>query len=300
MSTIHYPLHPAQRDIFIDQVMNPASLRYSQGCYVLLKDTVNKSLFLSSVKQMLFAHDVFRLQFDADEPDFPAVLVSELPSTIFLEKDFSDKSEEEALIWMHEQLNTPILLKPGNFPHLHYFLKLSDDTYCYFMHYHHIILDGLGLSNWFKDVAECYQALANDVYSRQEKPSYVSIMKTADEEYNSSVYEQTMNYWKQKFTKPLPSLLEKKYPITGEGTSELYTVALNKKQIDCLASLQKDTGAGLSALSLAVLNIYFGHITGESQFALGVTVHKRRSNWERSSAGMFSGVLPFPGQYDPE
>ncbi|AYZ36368.1 amino acid adenylation domain-containing protein [Chryseobacterium indologenes] len=300
MSTIHYPLHPAQRDIFIDQVMNPASLRYSQGCYVLLKDTVNKSLFLSSVKQMLFAHDVFRLQFDADEPDFPAVLVSELPSTIFLEKDFSDKSEEEALIWMHEQLNTPILLKPGNFPHQHYFLKLSDDTYCYFMHYHHIILDGLGLSNWFKDVAECYQALANDVYSRQEKPSYVSIMKTADEEYNSSVYEQTMNYWKQKFTKPLPSLLEKKYPITGEGTSELYTVALNKKQIDCLASLQKDTGAGLSALSLAVLNIYFGHITGESQFALGVTVHKRRSNWERSSAGMFSGVLPLPGQYDPE
>lgn len=300
MNTIHYSLHPAQRDIFIDQVMNPDSLRYSQGCYLILKDNLNKDLFLSSVNQMLSAHDVFRLQFDTDEVDSPATLIPELPSTIFVEKDFSNKSEEDALMWMQEQLNIPISLIPGNFPHQHYIIKINDNTHWYFMHYHHIILDGLGLSNWFKEVAECYRELADEVYSDKDIPSYVSVMKTADDYNKSSAYEETRQYWKEKFPKLLPSLLEKKYPVLGKETSGIYTLEPNEKQIASLDSLKKYTGVGLSALSLAALNIYLGQVTGQHQFALGVTLHKRKNAVERSSVGMFSGVLPFLGQYNPE
>ncbi|MCQ9637621.1 amino acid adenylation domain-containing protein [Chryseobacterium sp. WG23] len=302
MSTIHYPLHPAQRDIFIDQVMNPTSLRYSQGCYLTLKGPLDKNIFFSSVKQMLFAYDVFRLQFDIDDLDSTAILVAELPSTVFTEKDFSGESEEIALIWMQEQLNIPIVLKPGHYPHKHYLLKINDDTYWYFIHYHHIILDGFGLSNWLKEVAQYYRENTSAISRIKEGPSYVTLMKTADECYKSHVYEETREYWKNKFTEPLPSLLDKKYPIKGKETSGLYTIELNTAQTAYLDSLKKGAGvgAGLSAFSLAVLTIYLGQVTEENTFTLGVTLHKRRTDFERSSVGMFSGILPFSCQYDPE
>ncbi|AKK73889.1 hypothetical protein OK18_15880 [Chryseobacterium gallinarum] len=280
--------------------MNPDSVRNNRGCYLILKGPVEKNLFFSAVNQMLSAHDVFQLQFNADELESMAHLVPASSVAVFSEKDFTGESEEQALSWMQEQLTEPVLLQPGSYPHYHYLLKISDDTYWYFMHYHHIILDGWGLANWFKALAACYRELKAGNNPVIKSQSYAIAMTKAHDDYTSSAYEETKNYWKKKFKDPLPSLLEKKYTIQKEDQSGIYTMQLDEKQNACLADLKEHTGSGLSALSLAMLNVYWARITGEHEFALGITLHKRRTDEERSCVGMFSGVLPFHCRYDPE
>ncbi|KFF74889.1 hypothetical protein HX13_12990 [Chryseobacterium sp. P1-3] len=280
--------------------MNPDSVRNNRGCYLILKGPVEKNLFFSAVNQMLSAHDVFQLQFNADELESMAHLVPASSVAVFSEKDFTGESEEQALSWMQEQLTEPVLLQPGSYPHYHYLLKISDDTYWYFMHYHHIILDGWGLANGFKALAACYRELKAGNNPVIKSQSYAIAMTKAHDDYTSSAYEETKNYWKKKFKDPLPSLLEKKYTIQKEDQSGIYTIQLDEKQNACLADLKEHTGSGLSALSLAMLNVYWARITGEHEFALGITLHKRRTDEERSCVGMFSGVLPFHCRYDPE
>ncbi len=294
-------LHPAQQDIYIDQLMRYNSPQYNVGFYLILKGDLDKSLFSSVLEEALAAHDVFRLRFNLDDPDPVAIVAEDHSSGVLKEHDFSllAEAEKTAITWISGLMDSHMQLNPDHVPHEHYLLKINDDTYWYFSRFHHLIADGVGLSNWLNSLSEHFRAKKAQVKLKTESPSYLSFMKTAVDYYQTSAYAATKKYWEQKITEDFPVLLDKKHQPSAQQSS-IYTVDLSLEQAQILKGLNPGGGAGIQKILLAALIVYFARVTGKYRPVLGIAAHKRGTAEERKCIGMFSGLLPFFGNYNPD
>lgn len=298
-----FPLHPAQQDIYVDQVMHHSSPDYNLGFYLILTGNLDKTLFSSALDDALSTHDVFRLRFDLDRPEPVAIIADDHPRDILIEKDFTEAIDPEKLArtWLQERLDSPMLLQPALLPHEHYLLKINENISWYFCRFHHLVMDGVGLSNWLNDLGEHFRERKAGGKRMVKAPSYLELMKTTADYYQSAAYVATKHYWQQKIPATFPVLLEKKHQsIAQKYSSGIHTLELSPAQDAIMKDLINGKGAGIQKLSLAALIIYFARITGQQQPAFGISLHKRGSMEERKCVGMFSGLLPFCGSYDPE
>jgi amino acid adenylation domain-containing protein len=65
-----------------------------------------------------------------------------------------------------------------------------------------------------------------------------------------------------------------------------------------LEHIQEVCNASLQQLTIAALLIYFGNVTPLTDFIFGIPVHKRGSRQQRNTVGIFTGALPFKGNYN--
>ncbi|MBB6270489.1 amino acid adenylation domain-containing protein [Pedobacter cryoconitis] len=300
MTEKKFPLHPAQQDIYIDQLMHHYSPDYNLGFYLILTGHLDKAWFSSALENALAAHDVFRLRFDFDYPEPIALASDQDYKDVLTEKDFSNRPnpEENARVWMQELLDRPMRLKPDVLAHEHYLLKIDEGSYWYFSRFHHLVMDGFGLSNWLNSLGEYFRADKKAINTKNH--SYLSLMKTTADYYQSSAYAATKKYWEQKIQGDFPVLLNKKYKPVEQQSSGIHLLTLNPAQDAIIKTLNTSSTAGIQKLMLAALTIYFARTTGQHQPVLGVSLHKRGTREERKCVGMFSGLLPFCGHYIPE
>ena len=64
------PLHPAQLDVYLDQVINPDSPHYNIGGYMKICGPLNKDVFTAAVNSVVNVFDALNARFDLndDEP----------------------------------------------------------------------------------------------------------------------------------------------------------------------------------------------------------------------------------------
>ena len=297
-----FPLHPAQQDIYVDQVMHHSSPDYNLGFCLILTGDIDRALFSSALDDALSAHDVFRLRFDLNHPEPVAIVSEDNLRDILKEKDFSKRTDPEkaAVAWMQKLIDTPMVLQPDFLPYEHYLLQINESTWWYFSRLHHLVIDGVGISNWLNDLAAHFRERKAGRKYTAKKPSYLSLMKTAVNYYQSADYALTKNYWREKVSATLPVLLEKKSQTLVQQGSGIYTLVLSPEQDAIIKVLNDGKGAGIQKLCLAALSIYFARTTDQYQPVFGISLHKRRTEDERQCIGMFSGLLPFCTNYDPE
>ena len=61
MQKATFPMHPAQKDIYVDQLINKDSPHYNLGGYIKLKGSLDKAKFFESVNSAPFVFDVFKM-----------------------------------------------------------------------------------------------------------------------------------------------------------------------------------------------------------------------------------------------
>ncbi|UOE51896.1 amino acid adenylation domain-containing protein [Mucilaginibacter sp. SMC90] len=304
MSRLQFPLHPAQREVYINQLLNMDSPQYNIGGYIVLKGDLNVEKFHETVGSLPFVFDAFKMSFDFKSPDFIYQLNTEINECELIEADFSTQADPgaEAKIWMQQAFSIPFDLAGGTTPYEHYLIKIADNEHWFLMKYHHLITDGYGVGVSVEYLAKKYRSLVAGEPFIFNAPFYQFETVRANEYYNSESYKKDGDYWKGKIAAKPEKLLSKRYPqYNNEGkTGTTFNIDISNNQKIQLEHVQLICNASLQQLTIAALIIYFGKITSLTDFVIGTPVHKRGARQQRGTVGIFTGALPFKGNYKEE
>ena len=297
-------LHPAQRDIYTDQLIHADSPKYNIGGYIKIKGRLNIDKFRAAVNSAPEVFDVFKMRFVAD-PDQPLCFLEENYTRLSLEElDFTDRNDPatEARKWMQTRFNIPFIINEENLLCEYQLLKIAGDEHWLFGRCHHLITDGYGFIVFVQYVGKKYTSLVTGNSIQFSYPLYHSELQKESGYFSSAVYQSDAAYWKQKISEKPSKILSKKYRLQkgSDKTTATYTCDITEEQRKMLDQLQLTVGMGLQQLTIAALLIYFGKISGETEFIFGIPLHKRVSRQLRNIVGMFSGILPFKGKYQKE
>ena len=303
MSKTTFRLHPAQQDVFIDQLINVNSPQYNIGGYIVLKGPLNKELLKQTISNAPAIFDAFRMRFDMNAPDLVGYLDDSFETFQLGETDLSGKphATEYAKAWMQERMNTVFQLKQDSCLFEQVLLKISDNEHWLFGRFHHLVMDGFGFIVWVKYMASKYKSLVEGEPFTNEYFSYLSEASAANSAINTASTMQDDTYWKEKIPSRPGPLLKKKYEIVESSETKAGSISINltaqqRQQLDQLAHELK---ASLQQITIAALLIYFKKITSENRFLLGIPVHKRNSRKLRNIVGLFNSFLPFTGELEP-
>jgi len=302
MSEYEFPLHPAQQDVYLDQLLNTDSPQYNIGGYIVLNGDLDKAKFHEAVNSVPEVFDSFKMRFDAGEGDLLCHYESEYAEAALNELDFSGRTAPggEAVDWMQSRFNTAFVLKKGRLPFEQYLIKISESEHWFFGRYHHLITDGYGFIVYVQYVSRKYSALVSGEEVSFSYPSYREASLAANDYYHSAGYQEDGNYWKEKIPVIPEKLLSKRYTNIAGKTGTTYNIDLGEAQRARLEELQVSSKTGLQQLTIAALLIYFGKLSSSTEFIFGTPIHKRGSRQLRNTVGMFSGILPFKGHYNKE
>jgi hypothetical protein len=107
MQNTPLPLHPAQQDVYTDQLINVESSHYNVGGYITLKGPLNKAKFHETVNSGARVFDAFKMRFDLEAADYVGYSDENFQKCELGEQDFSDDdhSAEKARVWMQNRFN---------------------------------------------------------------------------------------------------------------------------------------------------------------------------------------------------
>ena len=304
MQQLTFALHPAQWDVYTDQLLNVESPHYNIGGYIKLKGPLDQEKFRAAVSTAPKVFDVFRMRFDADMSESPCYYEEDYQRCDMPELDFSNRQnpEDEAKAFMQSRFNTAFIIHKDNLLFEHFLIKISSDEYWAFGRYHHLIIDGNGFIAWAQYVSLKYKSLVAGTDENFEYPSYRQESARAADYYKSEDYQSHARYWNEKITQKPSKFLQKKnlFQRPSGKKSSTYTLQFSEDERNRLEQIQLITKAGLQQLTIAALLIYFGKTSEQSEFIIGTPVHKRVSRQLRRTIGMFAGILPFKGSFDKD
>src|ERR1700761_8627880 len=85
----YIPLHPAQQDVYMDQLLNTESPQYNIGGYIVLKGKLNKEKLHEAVRSAPVVLDAFKMRFDLKAQDLNCYFDNDFNEAELVEKDFS-------------------------------------------------------------------------------------------------------------------------------------------------------------------------------------------------------------------
>jgi amino acid adenylation domain-containing protein len=301
-SRLQFPLHPAQREVYVDQLLHMDSSQYNIGAYIILKGDLDVEKLHATIGSLPQVFDAFKMRFDLNSADLSCQFESDFNEAELIEADFSGQTypEAEAKVWMRQIFSTPFKLTNDVAPFEHYLVKIADNEHWLLLKYHHLIIDGYGFIVSIRYLSEKYRSLITGEPHILNAPSYRAETVSANEYYDSDNYKKDGDYWKGKFAVKPEKLLAKKYPQYNRENSigATYSIDLTDNRKIQLEHIQSVCGASLQQLTIAALLIYFGNITPLNEFIFGTPVHKRGSRQQRNTVGIFTGALPFKGVYN--
>ncbi|WP_224997020.1 non-ribosomal peptide synthetase, partial [Cesiribacter sp. SM1] len=300
------PLHPAQHEVYYDQIVNINSSHYNLGGYIVLKGQLNKAKLREVLEGLPLAFDVLRLRFDFTdhEPCCTFLEKGEVLTTLELDFSSSPNPQVDALEWMQSQFNKTFSLKGQLFEHA--LLTISDEEHWLYGRYHHLITDGYGFTICCQHIAQSYSMLAaaGAVSDHPKYHFYEQEVIKAHDYIGSESYQKDALYWKSQFKELPEPLLKQRYRLahSEDIQSKTKVIEITDHQAQLINSLVSKSGINISLqqLTLAALSIYFARTENRQEIVFGVPVHNRRNKFQRQTMGMFAGMVPFKGFYDPE
>ena len=303
MSLDTFPLHPAQQDVYIDQLINTEAPYYNVGGYIRLTGSLDKEKFIIAVNSALEVFDALKMRFDLNDP-VPVIYIDdtyqkfELPELIFEE---GENKRAEIEQWIKERLAIPFEVKKENILTEQYLISVTDQEHLYYFKLHHLITDGYGVSGLNQYVAKKYKALVTGEDVVFKHPSYLEEAARASAYYSSDAYAAEGDYWKKKLEKRPSPVLSSRYATDEKWNTkcDTFIMEFTEAERSKLEALQVKTKASIQQLTLAALMIYFNSIQDQSEFVFGIPLHRRRTKQLRVIPGMFTGVIPFLGSCAP-
>lgn len=296
-----FPLHPAQTDIFTHQLMNKESSQYNIGGYIRLKGTLDKEKFRETINSAAKVFDVFKIRLDFDSPKQGYFFDNDYEIFELEELDLSDQinPEEEAKRWMQNKFDEPFVFEKQTLLFENVLIKVAPDEHWLFLKCHHLICDGYGYMVWIEYIAKKYKSLISGEYCDFNYPKYHEEAVKAFEYKNSAAYEAEGNYWNNRIDKKPKKLFQRKYQDKNRSAkkSSTYVLSLSEEQRKLIEEIQRVTKSGLPQLTIAALLIYFGKTSDQSELVFATPIHKRGSKRLRSIVGMFSGIMPYKGNF---
>lgn len=292
-------LHLSQQEVFYDQILNLESSNYNIGGYLNFKGAINEDVMVQAIRSLADVYDIFNLSFDFSSEEPLCYFASSPPELNIPYLDFSESvdQEGEALNWMQNQFNKAFKLEEEQLFEMA-LIKVNAQSYLFYLRYHHILIDGHGISIMLRYVSRKYTELVNGKEEEQKNGTYKDQVIASNEYLNSKQYALDATYWSDKFQEIPKPLLKADIGKINKTKSQTLIYDITKERNVYYQGLCKSLGvSSIQHLSLMALHIYYGKILKEKDFVFGLDAFKRRkAHWD--VMGLFAGIMPFKVDYD--
>ena len=290
-----YPLTSLQREVWLHQSLHPNIALYTIGGYAHIEGALNIDIFQQALQQVIQQNDALRTIL-IKGADLPRQCFLQTGPFDFVYHDVSDQANapQRALAWMQQRMATTFTLYDEP---LYQFalIKIAPDDYYWFQKYHHIIVDGWGMSLIVQQVAAVYNALLNkDPVSPDSQPSYIDFIEANQAYLQSEQYQQDDVFWQDKFTKLPDRFVSFRYaknfdtPEIPSQHSLFYLPRILFEQIEAFA---KRHNAPNFQIILGALYVYFVRITQRDDFIIGLPTLNRTTPAFKETVGLFTNLV---------
>ncbi|PVE12341.1 non-ribosomal peptide synthetase, partial [Streptomyces scopuliridis] len=294
------PLTAAQSGIWLSQRLDPTNPIFNIAEYIEIHGEIDPALFESVLRRIVAEAETLRIRV-VEEDGSASQVVEEHDDWDMDLFDVSDEDDPRASAeeWMRAEARRPV--DPTSGPLFAFALfKVADDHWFWYQRYHHIVMDGLGLSLIGGRVAGLYTALAAG--HPCPEPTFGSLRELIEDEaaYRSSErFVRDRAYWTARFADlPAPSSLADRQPSLPRYL-ERRTAFLDEGVLDGLRATAREADVSWPAVAVAALAAYMHRMTGNRDVVLGLPVVARGAMATRTIPGMMSNVLPFRLEVHP-
>ena len=297
-----YTLTSNQLSIWFDHNRNPKLPLYNIGGYFSIEGKLDIEILQIAHSKLIEENDVFRMKLVSLEGEPRQKFWEERDTTLPL-KDFSDRKnpEEDAKKWMQEEFSRPILL--DHFPlHKTFLIKVRGDLHYYLSIYHHIMIDGWGISLHFKYLCESYNHLLAGTPLEKKEFSYQDYTEIAANFRDAKSYDDDVAYWKEKFTE-IPPLL---FSRAGRNQDHVSRVHGGRESFYIPWETYEKIQQTCKALRVSVFHYFLAIIAasasklyGRDQLTIGIPLLNRSNFKEKRTIGLFTGMSPLLSTIEP-
>ncbi|AMM92982.1 peptide synthetase [Peribacillus simplex] len=296
-----YPFSHPQRRIWYTEVIYSGKGICNLKFLFKIHRKMNYSILNRAVNRVISEHDGLRIRLKENrhrEPEQYFVKHQERKFDFF---DFSSERDPDLLEkWIEQKAQETFTLFDSD---LYYFalIKISDNECAVFGNVHHIIMDGLSIQIWTRQIAKYYYEFHSEKDVSIPKSSYVQFLIDEQTYLNSSRFQKDQSFWLEEF-KTLPSVTGLKpynaYQVSTRASRESFILSEHsKKKVE---EFSDHSGFSIYTLFVAALSLSMYRWTSSLDIALGMAYGNRMTKMERELIGMMVSTVPLRMDIDPE
>ncbi|AXI80468.1 non-ribosomal peptide synthase/polyketide synthase [Peterkaempfera bronchialis] len=289
------PLTAAQREIWLaEQRAHTALDAYRIGEYLEVHGPVDTELAETALRRVVDEVDALHVTFvhDGQEPRQVVRAAWDWEPTR-LDLSAEPDPRAAALAWMAGDRMRPLDL--AHDPLFSFALiSLSPVRHLLYQNYHHLVMDGFGLSLVRRRLTRMYTALATGGPVPPSPFRSLDDLLRSDADYRASErFTSDRSYWTERLAdRPEPTRLTGRVRRSGSGLRSSVDPAVLR--VDALRSADAGTEAHWSRPLIAAAALYAHRLTGDRDVLIGLPVTGREGA-ERalmSSPGTVANVVP--------
>lgn len=291
-------LTSSQFDIWIDQNIRSDSPLYNIGGYINIEGIMDYDAFNKTINLLVQRNDALRLQFSTDENDDPYQVIQSYEEFDLLFMDFSNEGNplQSALAWMESDFRIPFDLRRDSL-YKCCLIKIEDNHYFSYNKYHHLIIDGWGVSLTGDQIIDTYNSLIEngEAPPLEKEYSFTSFIEDNNDYLKSERYRDAERYWKHKFSKRTDSILTSPVfssPDSSGNKSDRRAYIIKNDDFSKLTDLGKSVNATTFNVLLTILYIYLFKITGLKSLVVGIPLLNRSTKSFKKTVGLFVDTSP--------
>ncbi len=298
------PLSSPQQEIWLDQILHPDSLLYTIGGYVQIDGPVDVMRFAQALEHVIQQNDSLCSVLIPGEP----LPTQQVVATLEVDLDYHDfsgqaKADEYAQAWMERTFAEPFQLYHR--PLFHFaLLKAAANRYYWLKKYHHVIIDGWGITLVIQRTAAAYNALVSEQPLAEEpQPSYLDFIADDQAYVASAQFQHDAAYWREKYQTLPDPLLPRRHSehVVGQVIpSHLSRLYLSQEFFDEIQAFAEQQATSPFQVILGALYCYFVRIAQRDDVVVGMPVLNRRTTAFRQTVGHFTNVIPVWYQFGAE
>ena len=302
-----YQLSPMQEGMLFHTLMNPGTGIYLMQNRYYVEGDVDAAVFRLAWEQVIARHSILRTSFAWKSQKRPLQAVHkqvEVPLDV-MDWRGTDRAEQISRldVLLQRELETGFDFAKAPLMRLR-LIRLTDHTYQFTHSFHHILLDEWCISPLLMDFLAHYEACAQGLACRADKPrpyrDYIAWLQKQDVEVAQTFWRDYL----RGFSTPTPLA----YDQPPEGLADQnedaadYCVHLDAETTAALVSLAQRHRLTPNTFVQGAWAILLSYYSGDPDVLFGVTVAGRPTDLlgVESVLGLFINTLPLRVQVSPE
>ncbi|WP_043197310.1 non-ribosomal peptide synthetase [Pseudomonas putida] len=287
-----FALTVAQRDIWLDQLSHGDSPLYNIGAYVELQGRVDAELLHQALQHLVAEHAGLRTVL-VTEGGIARQYFAEQMDVALARHDLRQVAEPfaAAQALLKAQMQKPYSLEASPLWGAT-LIRVAEQHYLLAVQAHHLVLDGWGVDQWFRQLADCYRLLEQGLALPHGAASYQAFIED-DAQYQASPrHSSDRDYWFAKYQQLPDALLAPRERSTSGNA--LPSGALEQPFDSQLLARMRHFAAGLQAspfhVLLAALHVCVARSWQRDEWVVGLPVRNRSNARFKSTLGLFTQV----------
>lgn len=285
-----YPASSAQEELWFIHQYETQTTAYNEPFLFQLTGftKLNISLLNQTLQFLLERHENLRTHFVMKDHSLLQVVEPASTIPLFLKVEYISSKQITLLIQKPFDLMKGPLIRS-------YYLESKDDHYILIV-FHHIIMDGVSVSLFFKEFSEIYLSLIKNRKPDLQPISiqYKEYSSWQKQQLNNQKFINGVDFWKKQLNDYKPLNLHVDFPRAPKHSfvGEKYHFKFSNSTVVKLMQLAKNRQITLFVVMLTALNVLLYRYTQQQDIIIGIPLTNRTNKELENTLGYFINLLP--------